>query len=312
VQVEAATSQALLLVSYPTPSNGWHARISVLNPSNGTRRLMLAMPFEREPGTIALGGGWLVYTDASAVNGSYRSVDVEQLATQKRTTLQTVPEGTYSAGPIRGLTIIGNRAYWLSTWLTPDGLVSRVYTANLVTGRVRVVTGLNEASTHRLYLTMAPARGGFWLSVDQNTQTTKPGTGALVFWSRAKGRITRKVPLFHAPTLLNGSRGALMVVFSANYHATEAADSNRGPFPWYALIRGRRTLRQVTAATNPGGVVTEDGSWLAVTGLGEHSELIDIKRGTVMPVSEPFIQVGGGWLIVRKPGGLRWHRLAQP
>lgn len=306
--VEGVTSHYLLLSVFPDPTNGWQERVYAVNLSTGKKRTILHLPVEYEASALALSGDWLVYADSLAMNGSYRSMKAINLTSHHTINLLTLPQGSYSVGNVKGLSVVGHMVYWLSTILTPAGLVSRVYADNLSTHHRAVVAWANQSSENNLFRSMVAGPQGLWISVAQNTNIKNDSTGALWFWSFKRHQVTQRIPVFHALTTLYGAV-ARTVLFSGDYRAAKTSTANPGPFPVYALNVARGRNEQLTSSVNPGGIGAIDGPWVTVDGLGDHSQLMNLSNHTILSLPFPQSTVGGGWLVVRTAHRLEWQRL---
>lgn len=304
-QVQAVSRSAILLSTFPSAANGWRQRLSAVDPGTGAVTTLIHLPFGQEAPVSASDNHWLVYEDAAFKNGSYRTVVAENLKTHHLTVLLHLSLGTYSAGPISGMMVSGAHAYWLSTLVVPNaGLVSQVYAADLATGRIQVLMRLSARSTHTILLAMAPGSGGLWLSADRTG-----GTSGLWFWSLSRKRVTRKIAVPQAPELLYGAN-PFSVLFSANYSdAPSSSKGNASPYPLYALNFSEQKAVQVTSAVQPGEHASVDGSWVAVSGLGLQSALINLSARREMLFQAPQAELGGGWVVLRTSGGIRWRSL---
>ena len=299
-QVVQVGESGLLISEFPDSGDGFRQRIILVNPETGRTTLIKNLPAGAEAPAAAVGGHYLAYENALLRNGAYHAVTLLNWASAQGRPLLTLPASTYSVGPIRGLTIQGHTVYWLSTILTSQGLVSRVYRADLSRGRAHVVYSVQQKSSGTLLVAMAAGPDGLWLSAD----TTEGGS--LWLWSYRARRIIRRIPVPHAPILLYGaSPGG--IVFSADYSA--APLNSAGPYPVYALNPIAHDVRMLTTRSDPGGLASVSGDWVAIDGLGIQSEVLNFKTHRRLVFAMPQAIVGGGWLVVRNHGGIHWRKL---
>ena len=306
-QLVGLSQNHLVMSIFPSPANGWRQTLYLVNARTGKSQTVLHLPFEHEATSVALSPDWLVYADALATNASYRTVMAKQLHSNKTYTLLSLTPSISSVGPVKGLSIVGNTAYWLSTLATPEGLISRVYRDNLTTRQLSVVASANQKTQNQLFVALRPAPRGLFIAVTRATNPRKPSSaGALWFKPYHRTIITECIPLFQAPSRLEGV-SAGTVLFSTRYRPETSSTLNGGSFPVYALNVLHRTTQQLTSAVNPGGAVSVDGTWAAIDGLSDHSELVNWQNRTELSLPYPNVMIGHGWVVMRAGSTLQWQ-----
>ncbi len=304
-QLVGLSHHHLVMSIFPSPTNGWRQTLYLVNTRTGKSQTVLRLPFEHEASVVALSHGWLVYADALATNGSYRTVMAKSLHSQKTYTLLSLSPSSSSVGPVKGLSIVGHTAYWLSTLATPKGLISRVYRDNLTTRRLSVVASANQNTQRELFVALGSAPRGLFIAVARDHPQAS-SAGALWFRPYHRRAITGRIPLFQAPSRLDGV-SAGTVLFSARYSPKMSSTVNAGAFPVYALNVPRRTTQQLTSTVNPGGSATVDGTWVAIGGLSDHSELVNWQNHTELKLPFPNVAIGQGWVVMRAGTDLKWQ-----
>ncbi len=307
-QMVGLAPRRIVVSQYPDALNGWHQSVDVINPLNGSDKLLLRLPVEHEAAALAMNAKWFIYEDALASNGTYRSLVARNFMTGRSHTIFKLPLGTFSAGAVSGLTIHDGTAFWLANLVTPEGLIGRVYSFDLATGRLRIRLSTSDTTQHRLFLAMSSSARGLWISVAQPSKNPQGPGGALWYWSYRAKIVTRHIPVWHPPTLLYGA-DATVVLFSSNPQRPPSSLANPGPYPVYALDFGSKRMDQLTNAVNPGGSASLYQSWVAVNSVQDGSVLLNLNTRTRYMFAWPQAAVGGGWLVLRSADGLLWHTL---
>lgn len=307
-QVTAAGTNLLLNI-FRSAGPKWRPGLYLANGQTGAVRTLVRFPSGYQAPAAASSQHWLVYELSPVVKSGYRQVMAKNLATGHVWPILTLPKTVYSAGDVRGLTIVGDRVYWLSNVLTLNGIESRVYLYNLAGHQLRLLLQENPKRQGVLFFGAASAPGGLWLSanVSRNINTNQ-AAGALWFWSYASGRVTDRFPVFHAPNVLEGAT-ADAVVFSANYSPAGTSRVNPGPFPTYAADWTTRRVEQLTSRANPGGAAMVDGADVVVDGMGMRSVLINLSRRTITYLPVPHAAALGPWLVYEQARSIVWERL---
>lgn len=304
-----AAGTNLLLNIFRSAGPKWQPGFYLVNGGTGAVRPVVRFPEGFQSPQAASTQHWLVYELSQTVKSGYRQVMAQSLTTGRAWPILTLPQQVYSAGDVRGLTIVGDRAYWLSNLLTSNGIESRVYMYNLVRRHLSLLIQENPKRQGILFFGAAGTPQGLWLSADVSHEVNASQTGgALWFWSYAAGRVTKRFPVFHAP---NGLEGATQdaVVFSANYSAADTSKVNPGPFPTYAANWTARRVEQLTSRINPGGAALVDGSSVVIDGVGMQSVLINLSKRTITYLPVPHAAALGPWLVFENARSLSWERL---
>ncbi len=307
-QVTAAGTNLLLNI-FRSAGPKWRPGLYLADGQTGAVRVLVRFPSGYQAPAAASSRNWLVYELSPVVKSGYRQVMAKNLATGHIWPILSLPKTVYSAGDVRGLTIVGDRAYWLSNLLTPNGIESRVYMYNLARHQLTRVLQENPKRQGVLFFGAASAPGGLWLSANVSPSiNTDQAAGALWFLSYASGRITKRFPVFHAPNVLEGATTDA-VVFSANYSPVGVSRVNPGPFPTYVADWTARQVEQLTPRANPGGAAMVDGADVVVDGLGMRSVLINLSRRTITYLPVPNAAALGPWLVFEQARSIVWERL---
>lgn len=299
-QIIQVSAQGILLSEFPQPSNGFRQRLIWVDAVSGRVSHLVAFPLGEEARAAVVSGHFLVYAEGAFKNGTYHFVSVENLASHRTYRVTAVPAASYSVGPLQGLAIQRQTVYWLSTLLTPEGLVSRIYQENLTSRTSKIIVSDSQSVSGSLVVGMSVAPRGLWMSVAAKTG------GSLWYWSYRAHRIVRRIAVPQVPHWLYGAN-ASAVVLSTDYSARPIETGV--PYPVYAVEPQQRVAVQLTTAADPGGESSVSGNWVAIDGLGIHSELLNLKTKRFATFGVPEAVVGGGWIVLRSQDGIRWHRL---
>ncbi len=310
--VESVNASGILLGVFPmanAQSKIWHDGLYLVNATTGQVRNVASFSANLQANVADVSGSWLVYEPGSAIKNGYHAIMAKNIQTGAQWTAMTLPGNVYSAGDIKGLTIRGHWAYWLANLLGPNGLTSTVYAYNLQNRQLHQLLHVGTHSNNRMFFTMAPAPGGLWISVNNSGDLHLANVnGSLWYWSFQQGRVTQRIPVWHAPTLLYGATRNL-VIFSGNYRMVPSSFTNPGPYPVYAADAQTRTVYQLTSRINPGGAATISGPYLTVNGLGMVGALIDWNQKTRVTLPDPQAAVGGQTLVLQSAGDISWTTL---
>lgn len=304
--VESATPQALLLAVFPTnTTRTWPTGLYDVRATTG-RATRVA---DLEADAAALNGSWLVYEPVLNPLTKTQSVLARNLKTGDTWPVMRFSAQQTGAGNVKGLTIEGHQAYWLSNVMGPDGMTSTVYDYNLATRHLDVLLRASTRGTNRMFFALTSDETGLWVSVNNSGNLSlNTVSGSLWHWSFARHRVTMRVPVPHAPSTLDGaSDGA--VLFSADYQERPPSPFNPAPYPVYLALPDRHTVLKLTSRVNPGGSASIEGSSVVVDGMGLQSRLLNWETGVEVSLPVPSAEVCGGWLIEHRAHRLLWTRL---
>lgn len=311
--VSDLTPQAILLTigpAYGMPTHGWNPGLYAIDAQTGRVLASVPVSLAWSVNSAAVGPDSVIYATTGASRRLAPRIQVFNWVRHSHDILWEVPRRQRLLSPITDVAVVGHMAYWTANLATPQGVVSRLYRGNLETGRVAVLWESYPKITGLMCFTMTSTPTGLWLSIGNLNSSNEP-ISALWFWSLTQERVTERVALWHAPTLLYGAtpEGA---VFSANVYGPASAHAESPPYPVYLANVKTHQLDQLTSPVQPGDQVTVDGSTVAVSGLGLSSELVNVATFRAATVSVPFSLVGGGWLVEHKAHELLWVPLTSP
>lgn len=306
--VDSVTTDGILVTTLHGSPPGWQSGLYWIHPSTGQVTPEVWFGPGQQADVVAMSQSWLVYEIGRTRQGGYSIVMAKNLATGVSWPILTLSPTVYSAGNIRGLVIRGNRAYWLSNVVGPEGLESRLYVYDFKARALRVLEQVRAKTDGLMFFDMVAAPHGLWISVNNSGNAGSAVNGSLWYWSLEQNRITRKIPVWHSPTLLYGASDNT-VIFSANYRPAPTSRANPAPYPLYADDWTTGRVYQLTSGVNPGGAASVDGPNVTVNGLGIESAMINLQHLTITFLPVPRAMVGGHWLVLQGPHSISWGPL---